>query len=407
MTPDETPKCDEPRHRAAAGAVVAGLAALLLLAGCRSEMYEQPRYEPLEPSSFFEDGRSSRPLVAGTVPREDARGAPPDGRRGGRVLHRLVDKGRLAETVPFPVDRAVLERGQERYRIYCTPCHGESGDGRGMIVRRGFNPPPPYYSEELRKQPIGHFFDVMTRGYGTMYSYASRIPPRDRWAIAAYIRVLQLSQHATAAELPEEDRSQLPAEDRELSAGGPSHERRSRIEDARRRAAAPPGPHPVAGAGRRRGGAGRLRGRPGCSGPAAFFPAYLVGYVFWVGIALGCLGLTMLHHLVGGSWGLLIRRPMESAGITLLPLAILFLPLALGLPRLYRGRGPRRSRTTRSLQAKSSYLNAGFFLVRTGALFRDLDRPGARCSAGSPPRRTGASDHGPSRLAAADWPGRD
>ncbi len=124
------------------------------------------------------------------------------------------DKGRLAETVPFPLDRAqleaLLERGQERYRIYCVPCHAESGDGRGMIVRRGFNPPPPYYSQELLKQPIGHFFDVMTRGYGTMYSYASRIPPRDRWAIAAYIRVLQLSQHAPASELPEEDRQKLP-----------------------------------------------------------------------------------------------------------------------------------------------------------------------------------------------------
>lgn len=115
--------------------------------------------------------------------------------------------------MPFAVDRAVLERGQQRYRIYCIPCHGEAGDGRGMIVRRGFNPPPPYYSEELRQKPIGHFFDVMTRGYGTMYSYASRIPPRDRWAIASYIRVLQLSQYAEAAKLPEEDRSRLPAED--------------------------------------------------------------------------------------------------------------------------------------------------------------------------------------------------
>ena len=109
--------------------------------------------------------------------------------------------GKLAETLPFPVDRAVLERGQDRYRIFCTPCHGELGDGRGMIVRRGFNPPPTFHSDELRKEPVGHFFDVMTRGYGTMYSYASRVPPRDRWAIAAYIRALQLSQHAVAAEL--------------------------------------------------------------------------------------------------------------------------------------------------------------------------------------------------------------
>ena len=105
--------------------------------------------------------------------------------------------GKLAESLPFPVDRAVLERGQDRFRIFCTPCHGELGDGRGMIVQRGFNPPPSFHTEELRKKPVGHYFDVMTRGFGTMYSYASRIPARDRWAIAAYIRALQLSQHAT------------------------------------------------------------------------------------------------------------------------------------------------------------------------------------------------------------------
>ena len=117
--------------------------------------------------------------------------------------------GALAETLPFPVDRAVLERGQDRYRIFCTPCHGELGNGRGMIVRRGFNPPPSFHSEELRKKPVGHYFDVMTRGFGTMYSYASRVPAKDRWAIAAYIRALQLSQHAVVAELPPEDQGQL------------------------------------------------------------------------------------------------------------------------------------------------------------------------------------------------------
>jgi mono/diheme cytochrome c family protein len=197
-----------PRARGLAASC--GLA-LLVLSGCRSEMYEQPRYEPLEPSTFFDDGASSRPLVAGTVPREDVRGAVPAG-ASEDVFYTGWSQGRLAEEVPFPVDRKVLERGRQRYQIYCIPCHGESGDGRGIIVRRGFNPPPPYYSEELRNKPIGHFFDVMTRGFGTMYSYASRIPPRDRWAIAAYIRVLQLSQHAEAAKLPEEDRRKLPAE---------------------------------------------------------------------------------------------------------------------------------------------------------------------------------------------------
>jgi hypothetical protein len=190
--------------------------ALLVNSGCRSEMYEQPRYEPLEPSTFFEDGSSSRPLVAGTVPRDDPRGAPPAG-VSDEVFYTGWSDGKLAETVPFPVDRAVLERGQERFRIYCTPCHGELGDGRGMIVRRGFNPPPTFSSDELRHQPIGHYFDVMTRGFGTMYSYASRIPPRDRWTIAAYIRVLQLSQHARAAELPPEDQKQLPGSEEDAS----------------------------------------------------------------------------------------------------------------------------------------------------------------------------------------------
>jgi mono/diheme cytochrome c family protein len=182
-------------------------------------MYEQARYEPLEPSTFFADGASSRSLPAGVVPRDDPRGGPPEG-VSDLVFSTGWSGGRLAESVPFAVDRTLLLRGQERYRIYCTPCHGELGDGQGMIVRRGFNPPPPYASLELRRQPIGHFVDVMNRGYGTMYSYADRIAPRDRWAIAAYIRVLQLSQHAIVAELPERDRAWVLGE----------------IEDASRRA---------------------------------------------------------------------------------------------------------------------------------------------------------------------------
>ncbi len=180
--------------------------AALVFAGCRSEMYDQPRYKPYHASGFFEDGTSARPLVAGTVPRRD-----PNERGSASAEHFETGKtgGKLAETLPFPVDRSVLERGQDRYRIFCTPCHGELGNGRGMIVRRGFNPPPTFHSDEMRKEPVGHFFDVITRGHGTMYSYASRIPPRDRWAIAAYIRALQLSQHAVAAGLPTGDQSQL------------------------------------------------------------------------------------------------------------------------------------------------------------------------------------------------------
>jgi mono/diheme cytochrome c family protein len=172
-------------------------------------MYDQPRFEPYEATEFFDDGTSARPLVAGTVPRRDPR---EQGKSSDELFTTGKKASQLADSLPFPVDRAVLERGQDRYRIFCTPCHGELGDGRGMIVQRGFNPPPSYHSEELRKKPVGHYFDVMTRGFGTMYSYASRISARDRWAIAAYIRALQLSQHATAGELSPADRGQLPGE---------------------------------------------------------------------------------------------------------------------------------------------------------------------------------------------------
>ena len=187
--------------------LAAGLIFLsLVFPGCRSEMYDQPRFEPYEASDFFDDGASARPLVAGTVPRRDLR---EQGRSSDELFTTGKKAGLLVDSLPFPVDGAVLERGQDRFRIFCTPCHGELGDGRGMIVQRGFNPPPSFHTEELRKKPVGHYFDVMTRGFGTMYSYASRISARDRWAIAAYIRALQLSQHATAGDLSAEDRGQL------------------------------------------------------------------------------------------------------------------------------------------------------------------------------------------------------
>jgi mono/diheme cytochrome c family protein len=180
---------------------------IVALPGCRSEMYDQARYEPLERSEFFDDGASSRPLVTGTVPRTDPRGMPRV--RDVSVFLTGKENGRLAETPPFPVDRRVLEVGQERYRIFCTPCHGELGDGQGIIVKRGFTAPPSFASAELRAEPLGHFFDVITHGHGVMYSYASRVPPQDRWSIAAYIRALQLSQHAVASKLPAEEQSKI------------------------------------------------------------------------------------------------------------------------------------------------------------------------------------------------------
>ena len=171
------------------------------VAGCTQEMADQPRYDPLEPSAFFADGRSARHLVEGTVA------------RGYEHLDEHFYRGTAgsvpADRLPVPLTHQLLARGQERYDIYCSPCHDRVGNGQGMIVRRGFSPPPSLHEERLRLAPVGHFFIVMREGYGTMPHYAPQVSPDDRWAIAAYIRALQLSQHAPLAELSEEERSRL------------------------------------------------------------------------------------------------------------------------------------------------------------------------------------------------------
>lgn len=173
----------------------------LLLTACRQDMHVQPRYKSLDPSTFFDDGRSARPVVPGTVARDQL--------RTDEAFYTGKLNGVEVATFPIPVTRADLERGRERYNIYCTPCHDRLGNGQGMIVQRGFPPPPSYHTDRLRQAPVGHFFSVMTNGYGTMYSYASRITPEDRWKIAAYIRVLQLSQASKISDLTDEDRRQL------------------------------------------------------------------------------------------------------------------------------------------------------------------------------------------------------
>ncbi len=141
---------------------------VLWASGCRRDMYDQPRYEAYEPSTFFGDGTSSRPIVAGTVARGEL--------RADSLYYEGKIDGKDADVFPFAIDAATLETGRERYMVYCTPCHGRLGDGRGMVVRRGFSPPPTFHSDYLRKKPVGHFYSVMTNGYGAMYSYAARIP---------------------------------------------------------------------------------------------------------------------------------------------------------------------------------------------------------------------------------------
>lgn len=173
----------------------------LVLAGCSQQMSEQPRYEPLQASPFFEDGRASRPLVPGTVARGHL--------RADEHFSTGRSAGALADTLPFPVTREVLARGQERFDIFCAPCHGRLGNGQGMVVRRGYSPPPSFHIDRLREAPVGHFFEVITKGFGAMPDYAVQVPAGDRWAIAAYMRALQLSEHATLADVPPGERHRL------------------------------------------------------------------------------------------------------------------------------------------------------------------------------------------------------
>jgi mono/diheme cytochrome c family protein len=194
--------------------LVSALLTLTLLAGCeraRQDMYDQPRYKPYAASRMFDDGASARTAPEGTQPR--ARGAFA-GSSGGRLGTQAVETDIIAEraqTNPYPVNMALLRRGQERFTIYCMPCHSPAGDGDGLVVRRGFPPPPSYHQDRLRNAPDRHIYDVIRNGYGVMVPYADRVEPADRWAIVAYIRALQLSQHAPVAELPDADRRRLAA----------------------------------------------------------------------------------------------------------------------------------------------------------------------------------------------------
>jgi mono/diheme cytochrome c family protein len=165
-------------------------------------MHDQPKYIPLRPSDFFGDQRSERPLTEGTVPRghlnDDAAfyfGKSPD--------------GKFVSEFPFPVTKDVIARGQQRFNIYCAPCHGRLGDGAGMIVRRGFRRPPSYHIDRLREVPNGYIFDVITNGIGAMQDYAAQVPARDRWAIVAYVRALQLSENAKIDDVPAAQQAEL------------------------------------------------------------------------------------------------------------------------------------------------------------------------------------------------------
>ena len=186
------------RAHAIGGALLLALA----VCGCRQDMHDQPKYKPLVASGFFRDGRSARPIIQDTVPRGHLR----------EDVEYFTGKnaaGKLVADLPMEPTTAVLQRGRERYDIYCSPCHDRTGAGRGMVVRRGFKPPPSYHIDRLRQAAAGHFYDVITNGFGAMPDYRAMITPADRWAVVAYIRALQRSQHATLADVPVEEAAKL------------------------------------------------------------------------------------------------------------------------------------------------------------------------------------------------------
>jgi mono/diheme cytochrome c family protein len=178
------------------------IAMCALLGACRQDMHNQPKYRGLRPSAFFADGSSARPIVEGTI----ARGTLQEDEA---FFTGKVDKVAVKE-FPFPIDDRVVDRGQERYNIYCSPCHDRTGGGNGMVVQRGYKQPPSYHIDRLRNADVGYFFDVITNGFGAMPDYRAQIAPRDRWAIVAYIRALQYSQHAPAADVPGGDPTKVP-----------------------------------------------------------------------------------------------------------------------------------------------------------------------------------------------------
>jgi mono/diheme cytochrome c family protein len=173
---------------------LAGIAALSLIAGCRQDMQDEPKFVPQRGTHFFTDGRSARPQVEHTVSRNQV--------DVDDYFHTGLLNGKEQDAMPFPVNAQVMARGQERYNIYCTPCHSRVGNGEGMIVQRGYKPAGNFHDAKRLAEPLSHYFYVMTNGFGAMPDYSAQIAPEDRWAIAAYVRALQYSQSASVAAVP-------------------------------------------------------------------------------------------------------------------------------------------------------------------------------------------------------------
>ena len=184
----------------------------LALAGCRQDMHDNPRHEPLEASRVFSDQSAARPLVEGTVPRGHL--------NADDFLYTGKVDGMPVSEFPFAITRTELDRGQDRFNVYCAPCHSRLGDGRGMVVQRGYRQPPSFHIDRLRDAPPGYVYDVITNGFGVMPDYRAQLTVEDRWAVVAYLKALQLSQNATMADVPEAERGKLSAPGTQHAAPG-------------------------------------------------------------------------------------------------------------------------------------------------------------------------------------------
>ncbi len=203
-----------PAEATAKMRVVVAVIALMAAAGCRQDMHDAPRYEAFEASASFADGRASRSAPTGTV----ARGWL----REDEALYTGKVNGEMVDQYPFAISAADLSRGQQRFNIYCTPCHGRLGDGQGMVVQRGLRQAASYHQDRLRQEKLGYFYGVIANGFGAMQGYAEQIPVRDRWLIVAYVRTLQLSQHASINDVPADRRGALDAGEPAADTGKPA-----------------------------------------------------------------------------------------------------------------------------------------------------------------------------------------
>ena len=185
-----------PRRRLAPWLLLIGV-----LGGCRQDMHDQPKFKPLAENTFYPDHRSARPRVAGTVARGHL--------RGDDALHTGKVNGALSDSLPLPLTAELVQLGRERFETYCSPCHGRTGRGDGLVAQRGFKKPSSFHVDRLRSMPVGYFYDVITNGFGAMSDYSAQVSVNDRWAIVAYVRALQLSENASFADVPRDFRSDL------------------------------------------------------------------------------------------------------------------------------------------------------------------------------------------------------